>query len=101
MNCILCVFKIYFSKFAKHQDLSFVFDGIPKFCYRYVARPSLYERNEFCLRFLIAYFAKSKIHYDTPNWRSCLIHTRLFIRLSPLTVAFHSKNDLIIEMLHP
>ena len=74
----------------------------PKFCYRYVAQPSLYKRTEFCLRFLLAFFAKlkkspkyPKIEIVTDNYRV------FFIRLSLFTVAIHSKNDLIIEMFHP
>ena len=73
----------------------------PKFCYRYVAQPSLYKRSEFCLRFLLEFFAKLK----SPKYPKIKIVTDcyrvFFIRLSPFTVAFHSKNDLIIEMFHP
>ena len=75
----------------------------PKFCYRYVAQPSLYKRDEFCLRFLLASFAKLKIK-NSSKYPKIEIGTDgyqvFFIRLSPLTVAFHSKNDLRIEMLH-
>ena len=57
------------------------------FCYRYVAQPSLYKRDEFCLRFLLAFFAKlKKNHQNTDGYQV------FFIRLSPLYVAFHSKN---------
>ena len=74
----------------------------PKFCYRYVAQPSLYKRTEFCLRFLLACFRKIK---KSPKYTKIEIVTAcyrvFFIRLSPFTVAFHSKNDLIIEIFHP
>ena len=74
----------------------------PKFCYRYVAQPSLYKRIEFCLRFLLAFFAKLK---KSPKYPQNEIVTDcyrvFFIRLSPFTIAFYSKNDLIIEMFHP
>ena len=74
----------------------------PKFCYRYVAQPSLYKHTEFVLRFLLAFFAKLKSHQNTPNIEIVTDCSRVFfIRLSPFTVAFHSKNDLIIEMFHP
>ena len=74
----------------------------PKFCYRYVAQPSLYKRTGFCLRFFLAIFAKLK---KSPKYPKIEIVTDcyrvFFIHLSPFNVAFHSKNDLIIEMLHP
>ena len=75
----------------------------PNLCYRYVAQPSLYERTEFCLRFLLAFFAKSKSHQNTKIEIVTDYYRVFFIRLSPFTciVALLSKNDLIIEMFHP
>ena len=74
----------------------------PKFCYRYVAQPSLYKRNEFCLSFLLIFFSKIKKSPKYPNIEIVTDCYRVFfIRLSPFTVAFHSKNDLIIEIFHP
>ena len=37
----------------------------PKFCYIYVEQPLRYKRDEFCLCFLLAFFAKLKIHQKT------------------------------------
>ena len=73
----------------------------PKFCYRYVAQPSLYKRTEFCFAFSPCIFCKIK---KSPKYPKIEIVTDcyrvFFIRLSPFTVAFHSKNDSIIEMVH-
>ena len=75
----------------------------PKFFYRHVhvAQPLRYKRDEFCLSFLLAFFGKIK---NPPKYPKIEIMTDgyedLFIRLSPLTVTFHSKNDLLIEIMH-
>ena len=69
----------------------------PKFFYRYVAQSLRYKRDEFssCI------FPKIKI---IPKYPKVQIVTdgyqNLFICLSPLTVAFQSKNDFIIEIMH-
>ena len=74
----------------------------PKFYYRYVAQPSLYNHTEFCLSFLLAFFAKLKMSPKYPKIEIVTDCYRVFfIRLFPFTVAFHSKNDLIIKMFHP
>ena len=74
----------------------------PKFCYKYVAQPSLYKRTEFCLRFLLAFFAKLKSHQNAPNLRLCLIVTGFSLFVCPhLLLHFTPKIDLIIEMFHP
>ena len=72
----------------------------PKLCNRYVAQPLRFKRDEFCLSFLLACFAKLKI---PPKYPKIEIVTDgyqvLFIHFSPFTVAFHSKNDSIIEII--
>ena len=73
----------------------------PKFCYRCVAQPSLYKRDEFCFRFILSFFPKIKNPSKYPKIEIGNDEYQVFfIRLSPLTVAFHSKNDLNIVMLH-
>ena len=61
----------------------------------------IFFRNEFCLHFLLAFFAKLKIHQKYPKIEIVSDgYQVLFIRLSLLTVAFHSKNVLMIEIMH-
>ena len=73
----------------------------PKFCYRYVPQPSLYKRYDFVCVFSLHFSQNKK---KSPKYPKIEIVTDgyqvLFIRLSPLSVAFHPKNDLIIEIMH-
>ena len=70
----------------------------PKFCYIYVAQPSLYKR-EFCFAFSPCIFCNIKNSPKYPKFETDEYQV-FFIRLSLLTVAFHSKNDLIIKVMH-
>ena len=68
----------------------------PKFCYRYVAQPSLYKKDKLYFRF-------SQITKKTLIPKIAIVtggYQAFFIHMSPLTVALPSKNGLIIEMLH-
>ena len=74
----------------------------PKFCYIYVAQPLCYKRDEFCLCVLLCIFRNIKNSPKYPKIEKVTdVYQVLFIRWLPLTVAFHPKNDLIIEIKHP
>ena len=71
-NIIFIQHFIYYSKFEKTSRFDFCFQCIlvmeyPKFFYRHVAQPLRYKREEIGLRFLLAFFAKLKIHQNTPK----------------------------------
>ena len=65
--------------------------------YRYVAPPSLYKRDKFCMYFIRAFLADLENHKHHPKTQ---LRIAIVTGLPPLTVAFHCNIDLIMEMLN-
>ena len=71
----------------------------PEFCYRYVAQPSFYKRDKILFAFSPHIFHKITNSQKIPKIAIVTDgYLVFFLCVSPPTVAFHSENDLIIEI---